>query len=58
MVKFNVKGTFRLNRKVQPFSIDVEAANERSALEQVYGRLGSNYQCKRRFVKGVSIVKQ
>ncbi len=57
-MKFEIKGSFRLKRKVQPFCISVDAANEAKAMEKVYGMLGGNYQCKRRFVKGVSIAKK
>ncbi len=55
---FTVKGSFRVKNKVRPFCVTVDAANEKSALEKVYGSLGSNYQCKRRFVTGVSVARK
>jgi len=52
---FVIKGTFRIGDRRQSFTMKVEAPNEGLAKEKVYVRLGSNHQCKRRFIKLESV---
>ena len=48
---YQVKGTFRIGEKYQPFNIKINAVNERMAQELTYTRMGSKHKCKRRFIK-------
>ncbi len=48
---FVVKGEFRIGDSYQPFSISVDAVNERVAREKALSLIGSNHKCKRRFIK-------
>ncbi|MFL2954215.1 MAG: 50S ribosomal protein L18Ae [Candidatus Thalassarchaeaceae archaeon] len=51
MVKaFRAVGTFRSGVKNQPFTMDLVADDESSAMEYVYSNFGSRHGVKRRFV--------
>jgi large subunit ribosomal protein LX len=52
---YEVKGSFRIGDKYQPFNIKVNAVSENTALERVYSKIGSNHNCKRRFIKVESV---
>lgn len=57
MPKYVVKGFFRMGIMgvTQKFCLDVDAKTEKAAIDKVYCLLGSNSQCKRRFVKVDSV---
>ncbi|MFQ5815761.1 MAG: 50S ribosomal protein L18Ae [Candidatus Hydrothermarchaeaceae archaeon] len=52
MVKvFAVKGTFQMGDRMQPFTKECRALNEKSAVEFVYSELGSKHRTPRNKIK-------
>lgn len=49
-MKFKISGTFKMNKKAQPFIIDMIAKDKKLAREKIFCLLGSWYKCKRNFV--------
>ena len=50
MKAYRATGTFRSGKHDQPYTLDVVAASEEEATEQVYSNFGSRHRVKRRFV--------
>lgn len=50
MKAYRATGTFRSGKHDQPYTLDVVAASEEEATEQVYSNFGSRHRAKRRFV--------
>jgi len=48
---FEVSGIFKMGERYQTFKLQVNAKNEKLAVEYAISRLGSNHKCKRRFIK-------
>jgi large subunit ribosomal protein LX len=57
MKAYRVAGTFRLGRRKQPFTKEVEADDEGAAVEWVYSVLGSNHRLKRRQIEVNKVVE-
>ena len=57
-MKFEVKGTFRMSEfTFKPFSIEVEAVNEKVAVDKAKSLIGGNHKCRRNFIKVVEAKK-
>ena len=50
MKAFRATGSFRAGKRVQPYSVDVVAANKDDAMERVLSNFGSRHRVTRRFV--------
>jgi len=50
MKAFRATGSFRAGKTVQPYSVDVVAANKDDAMERVLSNFGSRHRVTRRFV--------
>ena len=50
MKAFRATGSFRAGKKIQPYSVDVVAANKDDAMERVLSNFGSRHRVTRRFV--------
>ena len=50
MKAFRATGSFRAGKRVQPYSVDVLAANKDDAMERVLSNFGSRHRVTRRFV--------
>ena len=51
-MKYVVRGTFRVGRREwRKFTKEIEAPNERVAIERVYSLIGSNHQMKRNLIE-------
>ena len=50
MKAFRATGSFRAGKRVQPYSVDVVAANKDDAMELVLSNFGSRHRVTRRFV--------
>ena len=52
MAKYKLAGTFKMGDKLnQPFNIEIDAKDEKSAHDLLYTILGSKHNCPRRFIK-------
>ena len=56
-MKFIVTGTFKMKDVWQKFTKEVEAENEKEALEYVYSKLGSDHKVKRHLIKVEKVEK-
>ena len=50
MKAFRATGSFRAGKRVQPYSVDVVAANKDDAMERGLANFGSRHRVTRRFV--------
>lgn len=50
MKAFRATGSFRAGKRVQPYSVDVVAANKDDAMERVLSNFGSRHRVTRRFI--------
>ncbi len=46
-MKFIIRGRFLMGEKMQPFKKEVNALNEKNAIEKIYCDLGSKHRVKR-----------
>ena len=52
---YRAKGTFRQDRRAQPFAIDTRAVNESQVREKVLANIGSKHNIKRRHINIESV---
>jgi large subunit ribosomal protein LX len=46
-VKFRIKGKFMMGERMQPFTKEIAALNQKNAIEKIYCDLGSKHRVKR-----------
>ncbi|MHC1566532.1 MAG: 50S ribosomal protein L18Ae [Candidatus Syntropharchaeia archaeon] len=50
-MKFQVKGEFKAGKNWEKFTKEVDAHNEKFAIEKIYSTIGSKHRLKRNMIK-------